>query len=99
MCAQLKRWPFDWKTPFGYLVAWSGECAGVTAVTITVIPFFGMIFASNWLFIVIVEDMTGDVTTFNNIIKMRKDKDIASDHVELVERFSNIVQHNTDTKQ
>lgn len=67
-----KGGPFDWKTPFGYLVAWFGEYAGFVAVLMTATPCFNVILGSSWLFIVVAYDITNDVAAFNRSVKILK---------------------------
>ena len=87
--------PFDWKTPFGYLVAWSLEFPANSAVYLAVIPFFSLIFVSTWFFIGTADDMTQELTGFNNDIKTSNGRD----HEKMVRHFCRIVQHYTDAKQ
>lgn len=62
----------------------------------TAMSFFSIIYGSNWIFIVIAEDITNDVTAFNDsTAKVPKD----SDRAELMEHFCNIVQCYLDAKQ
>lgn len=90
-----KRWPFDWKTPFGFLVAWLGQCAGLASDEISATLFFGIVLGSNLLFIVIAEDITNEVAEFNNIVESHKKKDRG----KLLKRFCGIIQLHTDGKQ
>lgn len=78
------------------MVAWLAQCVGVGAIIIAVIPFFNVIFASSWLFIVIVEDLTKDVTAFNQyVVNALKD----SDRSKRIERLHIFIQHYSDAKQ
>lgn len=91
----LERWPFDWKTPSGYLVAWIGQCAGVGTIITIPITFFNTVFGSKWLFMVIAEDITSDLTAFNNDVdKMQT----ISHRAESIQRFCTIIQLYTDAK-
>lgn len=62
-----KKWPFDWKTPFGYLVAWMGQCTGGLCVSSIYIQFSNLLIGSCWLFICIAEYIARDVADFNSI--------------------------------
>lgn len=86
---------FDSTTPSGYLVAWIGQCAGIGAIVLIVIAFFGIVFGSSWLFIVIADDIKNDVAAFNDIVETQKHCDRAM----LVKRFRDILKHYLNAKQ
>lgn len=90
----VKRWPFDWQTPFGYFVAWLGQCTGIGSVVITVASLFGIVFGSNWLFIVMADDVTNDLVAFNNTVSIQNDSD-----TRMMEQFCVIIQNYMDAKQ
>lgn len=94
-----ERWPFDGKTPFGYLMKWLAECIGSSALTVTAIPSFNIAVGSCWLFMVIADDITNDMVEFNNAVKLLKVKCKFSDRVELMERFRENIQNYSDAKQ
>lgn len=91
-----KRWPFDWKTPFGYSLAWVAQSAGLASIMITVTLIIGIIFGSCWLFVAIAEDITNDMTAFNRIVETLKYK---NDCAELIDRFCDVIQIYTEAKQ
>lgn len=77
-------------------MVWLAQCAGVSAVLIISLAVFNIIFGSIWLFIVIAEDLTSDMTAFkNSIVKIDKNHDLD----ELMGRFRDIIQNYTDAKQ
>lgn len=86
------RWPFDWKTPFGYLVAWLAQCVGIGTVDIAVVSFFNIIIGSNWLFIVMAKDITNDAATFNSSMQLVS-------HARLMQQFLDVVKIYLDAKQ
>lgn len=90
-----KRYPFDWRTPYGYLVAWLAQCAAGTTVGCSVTQFLNLVFGSCWLFIFIAEDIAQDVAAFNIIAATTPDKKSA----ELMKRFCDMVQIHLDAKQ
>lgn len=90
-----KRYPFDWRTPVGYLFAWIAQCLAVFGV-MAVIPFFNIIFGSSWLFYVITDDIKNDVAAFNATLKTEKGN---GDRSELIERFLNVIHCYSDVKQ
>lgn len=95
MCV-CKRWPFDWKTPFGYALAWIAQGAGLASIMITVTLIIGIIFGSCWLFIAIAEDITNDMTAFNRTVETSKYKNYRA---EMIERFCDVIQNYTEAKQ
>lgn len=88
-------WPFDWRTPFGYLVAWSAQFAGITANVISSAPFFNIVLGSCWLFTVMIRDITNDVAAFNDIVQAPN----RSHRMELTECFCDCIQNYSDAKQ
>lgn len=76
-------------------MAWIGQCAGVGTIITIPITFFNTVFGSKWLFMVIAEDITSDLTAFNNDV----DKMHTNSHrTESMERFHAIIQLYTDAK-
>lgn len=59
------RYPFNWKTPLGYFVAFILQCAGALSLACTYGHFIYLIVASSWLFIVFANDITKDMVEFN----------------------------------
>lgn len=90
------RWPFDWRTPFGYLVALIGQCAAAGSMITVSFPFLNMIFGSCWIFIVIAGDITNDVAAFNDTVEILSS---TSDRAESLERIRDIIQNCSDAKQ
>lgn len=89
------RWPFDWKTPLGYLIAWLIQSVACAIGAITTTVFFYLIFGSCWLFIYIAEDTTKDLAAFNSDITSNAWKK----RPESMKSFCEIVQLYTDAKQ
>lgn len=92
----LQRWPFNWKTPSGYLVAWLAQLAGIACIFIVAITFFGIIFGSSWLFIVIAKDISNDMAAFNQTVEKPLK---GNDRKDAIKRFSDIVQKYSDAKE
>ena len=90
-----KRFPFDWKTLFGYFFAWLTQCVGIAATVTACISFFNCVFASCWLFMVIIEDITNDMAAFNNSIETLND----GHRADLMDHFCKIIQLYTNAKQ
>lgn len=89
------RYPFDWKTPRGFLMAWLSQCAGAFSLVIAYTQSTNFVFGSCWLFICIIEDIAQDVFAFNSFATTTSHKN----RVELTKSFSGIVQINSDVKQ
>lgn len=91
-----RRYPFDWKTPYGYLVAWLLQCVGSTTNGMIYVHFLYLVFGSSWFFIFIADDITMDMAAFNIDAKTETSNE---NHTELKKRFSDIVQVYLDAKQ
>lgn len=93
-CYEL-RFPFEWKTPAGYLMAWLIQCIGAMPATINTVHFLNVIFGPGWLFICIAEDITQHVTAFNINVQSTSDKY----RTKLPKSFCDLVQIYSDAKQ
>lgn len=91
----MKRWPFDWKTPCGYLLAWFVEYVGLTAIVVTSTPLYCIVFGSCFLLIVIAKDITQDTVAFNTAVKTIN----AKDRTQLMKQFCKIVRNWEDAKR
>lgn len=90
------RWPFEWKAPLGYFVAWLVQSAGLTVAILLSIIFFNLIFGSSWLFIFMAEDITNDLTVFN---AYSETTEATENRAEKTKRFCVTIQLYSDTKQ
>lgn len=88
--------PFDWRTPLGYIVAWSCQTAAGLSICAGVIVF-GLMFASSWIFVIIADDITQELATFNDDVKkpIKKLKDL----VEIKQQFCDVIQIYADAKE
>lgn len=86
------RYPFDWKSPAGYLVAWLSQFAGGASVASIYTQFLNIFIGSCWFFTFTAEDITQDVVAFNIMQS-------AATKAELTRRFCDIVQIYSDAKQ
>lgn len=89
------RYPFDWKTPSGYLAAWLAQCAAAAPVGSIYTQFQNIFFGSVWLFIVIATDITQDVAAFNFNVATKSNKN----RKELTKQFCYVLQLCLDAKQ
>lgn len=69
-------------------MAWLAQCAGGLTAGSSFIQFPNLFLGSGWLFIFIAEDITQDLTVFNNMVKTTKSKN----HAELIKYFCDMVQ-------
>lgn len=91
-----RSFPYDWRTPHGYAVAWISEAAGTSSLFFAFPPVLSLIFASCWLFVTIADDdLTQELAIFNNDVK----KSDGNDHAELMRRFCGIIQSYSDAKE
>lgn len=77
-------------------MVWLAQCVGFASVVVIIIPSLNIIFGSCWLFIVIAEDITNDLITFN--IKIKKAPRY-SDCAELVESLCVVIRLYSDAKR
>lgn len=92
--------PFDWRTPFGYVLAWLSEICALLAASAVIIPVLSVIFASSWLFIIIADDdLTRKLAVFNNNVKALHENGRGRGHKELMQHFCGIVQLHLDSKE
>lgn len=95
-CSFSRLFPFDWKTPLGYFMAWLSEVIGCYAACVAIIPVLSLIFALSWLFVTIANhDLIQDLVAFNIDVKASNGKD----HGELMRHFCKIVQCHSDVKE
>lgn len=87
--------PFDWRAPLSYLVAWFIQLAANFSLNLSVIPFFILMFASSWLFVAITDEITQELTAFNNNIKILAEKN----HGKLIRCLCDIIQLYSNAKQ
>lgn len=93
-CIEL-RFPFDWRTPSGYLMAWFAQCAGALTGGSIYTQFPNLVFGTCWLFIFIAEDITMEVDAFNVDVK----RSLGRNRAKLTKRFCDMVQLYWDAKQ
>lgn len=89
------RFPFDWKTPHGYLVAYLSDCVGCVSLASAFIQFLNLLIGSCWLFIYIADDITSDLAAFNADIETTEHNRA----VELLTRLCDIIRIYSDAKQ
>lgn len=87
------RWPFNWKTPLGYFIAWFLQVVGVSVSHFTATVLFNFFLGSCWLFFAMAEDITKDLVAFNNDVKRNDNPE------ERIKLFCDIVQLYSDAKK
>lgn len=88
------RFPFDWKTPFGYLVAFALQSSGCICISWVYAQFTSFLFGSCWFFIFVAKDITTDFDTFNADVKSQD-----GNRQKLRENFCNLIEIFSDAKQ
>lgn len=90
ICVCKKRFPFDWKTPCGYLAAFLSQCAGAVAITCAYMHFLNIAIGAVCLFVYIAEDITNDLAAFNTDINTPKPN--RADFCNVVQTYLNAKQ-------
>lgn len=86
------RFPFDWRTVIGYLIALLSQCAALLSILISFIPIICILIGSCWLSIVFVKDLINELAHLNTAKSKRN-------HPEIRAHFCQIVQSYADAKQ
>lgn len=87
------RLPFDWKTPFGYSLAWFAQAVAAHSTVLHLNLVVSFLIGSCYFVISILKDIAKDFATLNST----KTSDI--NHREMTGHFCNIVQFHTDARQ
>lgn len=90
-----RRYPFDWKTPVGYLVAWLAQHVSVLSMGFVNIQFPNLVIGSCWFFMFVAKDIADDVSAFNLVVKIRSNEN----RTKLTKRFFDIVRIHLDAKR
>lgn len=77
-------------------MAWMAQCTGCIAIVCTIGHFLNIVIGSCWLFIAIVEDITGDVVAFNIATKTTTS---TGNRTALIKQFSDLIQIYSDAKR
>lgn len=93
--SSMTSWPFDWKTPWGFVIVWLCESAGCAATMFAILPLIFYLFGSCWLFAFIADDIADDLTAFNETVKASN----AENRSELSDKFCAIMQFYADAKE
>lgn len=91
-----QRYPFDWKSFPGYLLAWLIQCLFPPSGGSMYMQFSNIFFGSCGLFIFMAKDITRDMAAFNASAKTTTSDET---HRKLTRSFCDIVQNYTDAKQ
>lgn len=79
--------PFDWRTPFGYLLSWIFECAQTYSTLLCCVPNIGVTIGICWLLISILKDITSELHA------LKIDRQSQSSRIKLKRRFCKILHH------
>lgn len=86
------RLPFDWKTPFGYVLASVFFAGAIYCLLFGIIPVVCLFVGSCWLFISFAKDMTNEISKLNASAKTKN-------YRELKKRFPKLIQMHVDVKK
>lgn len=89
-----KRFPFNWKNPFGYSIIFLGQWIGSVSAAGVVVQFLSLVFGSCWFFIFITNDINRDLAAFKTAIETPNEN-----QSDLTKRFCNLVQIYSDVKE
>lgn len=89
----LLRWPFNWRTPVGYLITLSIQCVAIYATVFCAIPLVHLFIGTLWLSISFVEDVTNDLQF------LTVDQSSNQNYMESRQHFCNIVHFYGNAKQ
>lgn len=88
-----QRWPFDWKTPFGFLIAFTVQFVADICIQIWLIPTAGLFIGVCWLSIAFAGDIASDVRLLN------VGKTANHNQIKWTEGFCKIIQRYGDARQ
>lgn len=89
----LKRLPFDWKTPSGYLVAWIFQFVGYFCTIFYGPAFIGLYLGSCWLFVAFAKDLANDLRQSNgNKISRREYRELKAKFCRTVHLYAKLKQ-------
>lgn len=92
-CSKTQRVPFNWKTPFGYLMVLAFYIIGNFCTTLSSLSTICLLIGSCWLFNAFARDVTNDLALLKvNHFKHRHGR-------EFYKRFCNIVHRYSDLKK
>lgn len=88
------RLPFDWRTPFGYLVTLAAEYTSINSAVFGFTPIISFFIGSGWFAIWIVKDITSDLAALKDqqVSTKRRQK-------ELKKKFYYIVRFYSDARE
>lgn len=71
--------PFNWRTPFGYCIAFLMQSAQAYALSLNTVPILAMLIGSCWLLNGICKDIKNDILILNTV-KMNTNRQNAIKH-------------------
>lgn len=88
------RLPFDWKTPFGYLLASTIQFASAYCLVMFAAFRLTLFIASCWTLMATADDIKGHLNSFDRIIKSDE-----NNKKKLKEKFHQFITLDVDAKQ
>lgn len=90
----LSRFPFDWKTPFGFLMAIFSQMFGALFIVVIAMQVMNLVYESCWFFVAIARDLTKELAEFNKDVRPSN-----GNREQMTKRFCKLAQTFSDAKQ
>lgn len=84
--------PFDWKAPFGYVVAWLIEVAAVYTTLTLLYLMVTFIVGTCWTIIDILKDITNDIAQLNAFETSNESRAVTKTHFCCIVKFYSYVR-------
>lgn len=89
----IQRLPFNWRTPFGYLMALICETCAFICMVCMGSPCVGIFIGSCWLLTAFMKDITYDLSNLSADVKLKRSKQkINAQFTSIVQDFSDAIQ-------
>lgn len=88
------RYPFEWRTPIGYLIALLSQSASSFAILYSICPLICFIVGTCWLLIGCSEDISNELPYLNTVKTPRR-----NGYVELKEHICSIAKLSVNAKE
>lgn len=86
--------PFNWRTPFGYLIALTGESLASFSLVFLGIPFVGIFIGSCWLLTAFLRDISCDLANLSVDAKFKRNKKKRNvQFYQTVQNFSDVKRY------
>lgn len=90
---QRERFPFDWRNPIGYMIAFAIEYLSFFCVVRVAVCLTTFIPGTFWILISITDDLKCDFNTVNELAKSEGSR------LQITEKFYELISFQSDAKQ